>query len=386
MSPVALPPPAILLALAVCLAIHPRGAVGQIPTRSQIDAAAELPLPTDPSTPIAVVGNRPVLLGELMPQVDARIATVIEQTGSEVPEDQLRFIKLQMLRQLLASTIQTRMMRESFLLDQVGTAAADKRKEAEQTLSAKARQAFYETELPSLKEKFNVTTNVELDRKLRETGTSLGVKQREFTDAMLGHFYMKSKIEQKPHVSLSEIYVAYESQPLQFAHPARAKWEQLSVMFENHPDRAEAQAAITAMGREAYFGGNLQAVAKASSEEPFAGDGGLHDWTNKGSLASSELEEQIFSLPTGGMSPIIEDAQGLHIIRVLERESAGREPLANVQEEIKQQLQRKKVAQSQRDLMESLQKRVPVWSLYPEDIPGAKAMPTVAAGPGGIRR
>ena len=381
------PPPAMSLAIALVFVLAIGPDVGaQIPTRQQIDAAAALPLPSDPATPIAVVGNHPVLLGELMPRVDTRIAAVMEQSGQEVPEDQLRFVKIQMLRQLLAQTVQTRMMRESFLLDQVGAAAADKRLEAEKTLAAKARQAFYETELPTLKEKHNVTTNVELDRKLRGEGSSLAAKQREFTDAMLGHFYMKSKVEQNPHVSLSEIYAFYDSQPKSFAHPARARWEQLTVTFEKHPDRAEAQQAITAMGREAYFGGNLQAVARKSSEEPFAADGGLHEWTNKGSLASVELEEQIFSLPTGGMSPIIQDATGLHIIRVLEREEAGREPLSAVQEEIKEQLQRKKVSASQRELIESLQRRVPVWSLYPDDIPGAKPMPNVAAAAGTLRR
>jgi parvulin-like peptidyl-prolyl isomerase len=130
------------------------------------------------------------------------------------------------------------------------------------------------------------------------------------------------------------------------------------------------------MGREAYFGGNMQAVAKLKSQEPFASRGGLHDWTEKGSLASETLESQIFSLPANEMSDIIEDAEGFHIIRVLERDEAGLTTLANVQDEIRAKIRQQKISDSQEAVMETMRDRVPVWSLYPQDIPGAKPLPT----------
>jgi parvulin-like peptidyl-prolyl isomerase len=133
------------------------------------------------------------------------------------------------------------------------------------------------------------------------------------------------------------------------------------------------------MGNEALFGGNLQAVAKQRSQEPFASSGGVHDWTSRGSLASEVLEEQIFTLPLNKMSQIIEDSDGFHIVRVTDRESAGRTPIAEVQDEITETLRKQKIAQAEKDLLAKLRQQVPVWSIFPDDLEGARPLRTANA-------
>ena len=71
--------------------------------------------------------------------------------GQEIPAEQLRDARLNLVRGLLGKTIQTKMMRESFLLEQVGVENADKREEADAKLSGRARHMFHEAELPELK-------------------------------------------------------------------------------------------------------------------------------------------------------------------------------------------------------------------------------------------
>lgn len=366
------------------VAMVPMLVAAQVPTRNQIDQSAEIVLPEDPATVVAVVGSSPILLGELKPKVDARIAEVLSKTDQEVPEDQLRFVRLQMTRGLLSQAIQNRVMRECFLLDQVGTQAADKRREADATMQSKARQMFFESELPDLMKKYEVTTAPEVDAKLREIGSSLPLKQNEFIDAMLGHLYIRSKVNKDPPVSLSEIVLHYQAHRDDFSRKARARWIQLTVLMANHPNRDAAYDVIWQMGREAYYG-NMRAVARDRSEDPFADTGGLHHWTNKGSLASSVLEEQIFSIELDSMSQIIEDSDAFYIVRVLEREDAGVRPLADVQDEIRTLIQKRKVEESQEKVLEEIRQRVPVWSLYPEDMPGAKALsipdPQIATRP-----
>jgi len=365
---------------ACCLfvALSASTAQAQIPTRAEIDAIANMPLPTDPATVIAVVGQSPILLGEITPKIDLRINDVLSKTDQEVPEDQIRFARLRMTRGLLAQTIQNRMRRESFLLDQVGTQSAEKRREAEESMQAKARQMFFESELPELRKQYEVEDLAKLDAKLKEKGSSLALREREFIDAMLGHLYIRGKVNKDPSVSLSEIVTYYQDHLEDYRHKARARWEQLTINFANFPNRQAAYDEIWAMGREAFFGGNMQAVAREKSQEPFASSGGLHDWTNKGSLASTILDEQIFSLPTNAMSQIIEDTDAFHIIRVLEREDEGITPLAEVQDDIRKILRDEKIAEAQKEAMEQVRLRVPVWSLYPEDIPDAKPLPRVA--------
>ncbi|WP_404308983.1 peptidylprolyl isomerase [Neorhodopirellula lusitana] len=353
-------------------------AVAQAPTQEQIDQALQTELPTDPAATVAIVGQSAILMGEISPKVEARIQDVLANAGQEVPDEQIRFARVRMTRGLLSQKIQSRMMRESFLLDQVATQTAEKRREADETMQAKARQMFFEDEVEQLKKQYEAKDLSELDAKLREKGTSLAARQREFIDAMLGHLYIRGKVEKDPSVSLAEIHEYYVTHRPDFERQARAKWEQLTVVLANFATPDEAYDAIWGMGREAFFGGNMQAVAREKSQEPFADEGGLHDWTNKGSLASTILDNEIFTLPTGAMSQIIKDTDAYHIIRVLEREDAGVQPLADVQDDIRKIIRDGKIQEAQQKALAEVQRRVPVWSLFPEDVPGAKPLPQVA--------
>ncbi len=152
----------------------------------------------------------------------------------------------------------------------------------------------------------------------------------------------------------------------------------MSVLFERFGSRDEAYAQIVSMGNEALFGGNMQAVAKKSSQEPFASKNGVHDWTRKGSLRSKQLDGAIFSLELNKMSAIIEDDVGYHIVRVLEREEARRLPFSEVQEEIKKKIQLVKREEMHDKLLKKMREKIPVYSLYPNDYPGSMPLNLVA--------
>ncbi len=368
--------PVAIIILAVAFVTPTAGAQGFGARAPGAGGGAAPELPNDPATVVAVVGQSPVLLGDLLPKIDARIQETLEKAGQEVPEEQLKVFRVTLVRQLLAQTIQNKMMREAFLIDQVGTAGADKRREADDKLTARARMMFFDSELPELMKQYKTEDRSELDNLLRENGSSLASRQREFVDQMLGHLYISRNVNREPNVSISEINEYYQINREDYYRPTRARWEQMSVMFSRFPSKDDAYAAISEMGREAYFGGNLQAVARDKSQEPFASKGGLHDWTTKGSLASPKLDQQVFSIPTNAMSEIIEDADGFHIIRVLDRVEAGVQSLSEVQDKIRTKLREEKIDKSQREVLESMQHRIAIWSLFPDDVPGAQPMPT----------
>ena len=362
---------------------------GQVPSKEDLEKALNTVLPEDPATVVAVVGQSKILYGDVKAKVDARVRKVLEmakQRNQPVPEESIKFARVNLTKGFLRQVVETKMMREAFLLAQVGTQSAEKRQEAAAMMSSKARQMFIDSEVPGLLKRFKVNDMTALDEKLREEGTSLHERQRDFTDAMLGHMYVRESVEKDPEVSLAEIKQYYDANQDQFRHKAQARWEQLTVYFENFPSRAAAHAAISEMGREAYFGSpTMQPVAKAKSQEPLAKSGGVHDWTNQGSLASDVLDKQIFSLPLNKMSEIIEDDRGYHIVKVLDRKPAGVKPLSELQDEIREAIRQRKVLVAQRKMMDKMLKMVPVWSLFPDDIPGAKPLPKVAAAKGAAR-
>lgn len=357
------------------------GAAGQGPSPEMVRQALETKIPDDPAAVAAVVGKTPILVGDLLPRVDGRIKEITDQTPQKPSEQELQYMRARLFRSLLAQTIQLKMLRESFLLSQVGTQAADKREEAEKKMQAKARQMFAETELPKLFKRMGTQSINELDAALREKGSSFESTKLDFIDQMLAYLYQSDQIKKDPEVDLIEIQNYYEDHQDEYQFKAQVRWEQLTATFEQSGGRRQAIAAINEMGREAYFGGSMQAVAKARSHEPFASRGGLHEWTNRGSLASTKIEEQLFSLPLGVMSEVIEDEEGMHIVRILGRREAGTRPLSELQDEIRDAIKKQKTEEATIRVTKEMTRRVPVWTLYPEDMEGSLQLAVAAPSP-----
>ncbi|MEM9827400.1 MAG: peptidylprolyl isomerase [Planctomycetota bacterium] len=337
-------------------------------------------MPTDPAAIVAVVGQTPILLADLLPKIDARIRMAIAKSGGQQPpEDQLKIARTNMARGLLVQAIQNKMMRESFLLQQVGTQTSQQRAEADAKLTQRARQMFRENELPELMKQYECSDLAELDDKLSAKGSSLLLRQSDFIDMMLGHLYISGNVDKEPEVSMAEIVGYYREHQEEYMKPDRARWEQLSAHFDKAGSREEAWKWINTMALEALYGGNLQAVARKMSHGSYANQGGVHDWTAKGSLVSEPINATIFLIPENKMSEIIEDQRGFHVVRVLGRKAAGYTPLAEVQDEIRNTIQKQKIAKSQEKTLRRMHKMIPVWSMFPGDIPGAMPLPGTAA-------
>lgn len=136
---------------------------------------------------------------------------------------------------------------------------------------------------------------------------------------------------------------------------------------------------IAAMGNEVLGGRPLAEVAKARSEGPTAYQGGGFDWTCQGSLASKKLDEAIFSLPVGELSAIIEDEELLHIVRVVERQPAGRVPFLEAQVEIRDTMLEDRRRAASDEYLTKLKARTPVWTVF-DDSSGTASQPTFMAG------
>ncbi|HBJ35066.1 MAG TPA: peptidylprolyl isomerase [Planctomycetaceae bacterium] len=333
--------------------------------------ALEVGVPEDPAEVVAVIGQSRILAGDLVPRVDARLMEIVSRAKQPPSDMEIQYIRSVIFRSLLNQSIQLKILRESFLLSQVATQTSDKRRDAERKLESRAIQMFQESELPRLFKRYNVFTVSEVDQKLRETGGSYESTRLDFIDQMLAHLYRSEAIPRDPAIALVEIRNYYDDNIDQYRVKAQARWEQLTASLEKSGGREQAIELITAMGREAYFGGSMQAVAKLKSHEPFAGRGGVHDWTARGSLASTKLDEQIFSLPIGVMSEVIEDEVGMHIVRVLERKPAGVKSISELQEDIREKLKQEKIEAAIKKVTSEMTLRVAVWSIYHEDIPGA---------------
>jgi foldase protein PrsA len=209
-------------------------------------------------------------------------------------------------------------------------------------------------------------STIELDRYLRQHGTSLKKQQVTYIERKLGQQKMFQSIDFKPEITHDEMLTYYDEHRDEFQVETRVRWEQMSAHFSKCDTKHACGNAITAMGNEVILGGApIWAVAKRSSHGPKAADGGKHDWTEWGDLTvPREILKAAFGLPVQQMSHIIEDGEGLHIIRILEREEAHEIPFIEAQVDIEKTLQTKKRGESITDYIVDLQQKTPIWTVY----------------------
>jgi parvulin-like peptidyl-prolyl isomerase len=312
----------------------------------------------EPALKVGLVGDQPILAGDLLGQINQMLASYV----GKVPEDELNEQRKLLMKQLLPIVIDTKLVYLDFLRE----IPPERVPEIQKRLD----DQFDKARLADLMEKAKVNSAVELDALLRTYGSSLAKSKRTFAEQVLAQQMLRRNVNYEPEISHEEMLTYYREHAEDYAVPAKARWEQLEVHFDKFPNKAEAWRALAIMGNEVLRGAPLPAVARRSSQGFKASEGGQHDWTTKGSLASKVLDESLFTLPEGQLSQILEDQHGFHIIRVIERQEAGKEDFTEAQVEIKQKLIEEKVEKDRKKYLDRLRERTPVWTIFDGQVSG----------------
>lgn len=315
---------------------------------------------------IAVVGTDHVLAGDLSGFVEPVIEANRERIPDQRTEDQVR---KQLTRQVLKQYVVITALAQEFFREMAGNASPDEMAKMRQEVGRRAAQVFYEKQVPALMKNYEAKDLRELEQKLREKSMSLITMKNQFIKQAIASELERKYVPDKFEVSLDELWQYYQEHASQWHVPAKARWRQLTVRFDRHESRAEVERLIKDLGNQVYLGGApFEAVARQSSEGYTASDGGVYDWTTKGSLRSTPLDEAIFSLPLQRLSQVIEDDIGMHIIEVLERVPEHEKSFEEAQAEIRQKISEQKREEAISELHRRILSRTPVWSKWPEDL------------------
>jgi peptidyl-prolyl cis-trans isomerase D len=164
----------------------------------------------------------------------------------------------------------------------------------------------------------------------------------------------------------------YRAHLADYDYPTQARWEELVVRKNRFNDPREAYAELARLGNEVWQRGMQQQVqgpafaevAKAKSDGFTAKDGGVQDWTTKGALQSKAIDEALFTLQVGQMSPILDGGPTFHIVRVLERKEAGRKPFTEVQGDIRNSLKNERFKAGVEKYLTQLRQDARVWTAF----------------------
>lgn len=314
---------------------------------------------------VAVVGSDPILAGDMSVFVEP----IIEQNRARIDSDETeRMLRMQLTRQVLKQYITIKAMYLEFFRDMVGSSPPQEIADMRKQVVTRASKIFHEKQVPTIIEKYEVTSIPELERKLAEKSMSLLTMQKQFIEQVLSQEYENGKIPREFEVDHAELLKHYREQGDAWNMPARAKWRQITIRFDKH-DRASAKQLIDNLFNQIYLGGkSFEAVARQSSEGYTAAEGGNYDWTTRGSLKSEVLDGAVFTMPVRQLSGVIEDSVGYHIIEITEREDRHVKDFLDAQIEIRKLLSDEKREKARDELRETVLARTPIWTLWPEDL------------------
>ncbi|MCI0492896.1 MAG: peptidyl-prolyl cis-trans isomerase [Planctomycetes bacterium] len=232
---------------------------------------------------------------------------------------------------------------------------------------------FDEMEMPQLVKQLKVESPAEVEPKLTQLGSSLPDARRSFNERAIASELLRSKVKINEEVGPDEMLTYYQAHLADYEYPTQARWEELMVRKNRFSDPRQAFAELATMGNEVWQraatrpnvqGAVFAEVAKAKSDGFTAKEGGLHDWTSKGSLKSQAIDNGLFTLAIGQMSQVLESETGFHIVRVLERKEAGRRPFTEVQGEIREELKKERFQKGAEEYIARLRQDARIWTTF----------------------
>ncbi|MEZ6134759.1 MAG: peptidylprolyl isomerase [Pirellulaceae bacterium] len=355
------------------------GSLAAYPSQRSMQNANQPPAPSEfqPGELIAVVGTEHILAGDMNVFIDP----IIEKNRAQIRNaEQEKEIRTQLTRQVLEQYVEVKAMYQEFFRDMVGTAVPKELEDTKKQVLTRAGKIFYEKQVPHMMEQYKVSDIAALEYALREKSMSLNTKRTQFVEQVLAGELERKYVPEEFEIDRNEILDAYNRDREKWQVPAR-RWRQITIRFDKHESRQVADELIKNLGDQMVLGGKpFEAVAKQSSEGFTADQGGLYDWTSQGSLKSQRIDAAIFAIELNRLSQIIEDDIGLHIIEVLEREQAHTKDLAESQAEIRESLNKVKRDEAAAKFRKAVMKRTPIWTRWPEDIPGSRPL-SQAIGP-----
>lgn len=337
------------------------------PERTAIEqpVVAEL-VPIQGATELAKVGDDVILASEVLfmvrPVLEEQIKLWRERTGGQATEAQEAELRDMMTQQLLQGALAAR-VKDKLLCQDMARSLPP---EAYTGIHDEVMVRFEEEELPEIIVGLGHASLADYAQELIGFGSSLDTVKRVYVEKHMALMWEHQQAVAKNEPSLDDLYDYYDAHVDEYTTKARARWEQLSVRYPTSDVTSEQQAwaKLSAMGRAVQQGYAFAEVAKKDSDGPTASSGGARDWTYPGDMNSEVLNETIFQLPVGRLSPILKTDNGLQIIRVVEREDTQTTPFEEAQFDIRKKLQETAKEEALVEFRKKIMDEIPVQTIF----------------------
>ena len=323
---------------------------------------------------LAYVGPEVILMGDVLPEAEHAIQQWLK--GKPKPtESEMEQLRITVIRGRLKSAIE---LRQLLVYAKQEIKDDEKYREVRKNVAEQFEKKRVKQLVTELAEK-GVANRADLERRSEELfGVPFARFREAFVDQSIAWGFVNQKLPKEEEVSHADALAYYQAHESEYEFPAKARWEQITVKYGPGKRTREEAWRIIAQGANAIIGGaRFDAVARQLSEDPLsAKNGGLQDWIGQGSLVSEKLDAALFDTRAAvGTLRHVEDDGAFHLIRVVERRSAGKTSFAEAQSQIKEKLKKERQDANRRELVEKIRQQIPVRNVFEERHPAPPPRP-----------
>jgi peptidyl-prolyl cis-trans isomerase C len=175
--------------------------------------------------------------------------------------------------------------------------------------------------------------------------------------------YIEQNFVEKTVIPESEVKAFYDNNPSQFTKPESVKASHILILLEPNADETQKKAARAEMEKiqaKIKAGGDFATLAKENSKDPGSSEkGGDLGFFTKGQMVKP-FEDAAFALAPGAVSDIVETPYGYHIIKVMEKQPAGKYSFDEVKVNLAKYLKDTKVKKDLSDFVKGLREKAKV--------------------------
>lgn len=195
-----------------------------------------------------------------------------------------------------------------------------------------------------------------LAESLKQAGLSEAQLRRITAETLTVREYIETVLLAGVEVGDEELQSYYQAHVKEFEHGEQVKLRMILIEAKPSADettRAAARAKVESIHERLLAGEDFAALARQFSDDPTKTNGGEVGWVSKGRLLP-ELEPAVFALAPGALSGVLASPYGFHVFKVEERKPAGTSTLAEVKDNLRTFLQRRKAETAVRAKVDAL--------------------------------
>ena len=308
------------------------------------------------NTVVAEVNGRPIFVDDLIGSL--RLAIEAEESLSD-----------EQRQQILEKQVKGRL--DKFIEQEIVVQALKRKipKDRQQVIEESLKEPFGEV-IANIKKDRNITTDEELNLVLSTEGLSVDLLRESFFRIQMVNGYLSTIAETPDIISRVEMLAYYNDHRDDFTTKERIRWQELVVLFASNDGRKGAETKMTQVVKRLQKEADFAELAMTHSDALSAEKRGDMGWLERGSLSDKDLEEQLFSLPSGEMTKVFVRDDRFEVYRVADHQAARTAPFQEKQKEIEQRLRAEYARASRQKVMQDLRARASVVTMFDEEPKG----------------